>query len=95
MFRAPSLRAFSTLNTSASCPLNYRITEKDLKSAPKIHGDTFYVVGGLYGNPFALDTIISLKDHEEKLFGKKVTTVDILKIAGSLGIQWGLQLVQH
>jgi hypothetical protein len=46
------------------CPLDYRTDPAALNRAPDIAADTLYVVGGLYGNPFALDTIEAMASTE-------------------------------
>lgn len=43
-----------------SCPLAYRYSASVFDRPPELHADTLYVVGGLYGNPFALDAIEAL-----------------------------------
>lgn len=42
------------------CPLRYRYGAAALAHAPERRADTLYVVGGLYGNPFALDAVEAL-----------------------------------
>lgn len=37
-----------------TCPLDYRYGAASLDRAPDLEAETLYVVGGLYGNPFAL-----------------------------------------
>lgn len=46
------------------CPLSYRYRPEDLAAAPTLHARTLYVVGGLYGNPAALDEILRMADAE-------------------------------
>jgi hypothetical protein len=46
------------------CPLDYRTDPAGLARAPDIVTDTLYVVGGLYGNGFALDAIEALAAAE-------------------------------
>jgi hypothetical protein len=46
------------------CPLDYRTDPASLARAPDIVADTVYVVGGLYGNAFALDAIEALAAAE-------------------------------
>lgn len=43
-----------------SCPLHYRYGAAALGRAPRREVDTLYVVGGLYGNPVALDALEAL-----------------------------------
>lgn len=47
-----------------SCPIRYRYGARALASAPTREAQTLYVVGGLYGNPQALDTIEALAAQE-------------------------------
>lgn len=47
-----------------SCPLTYRYSASVFARTPELHADTLYVVGGLYGNPFALDAIEALFAQE-------------------------------
>ena len=46
------------------CPLRYRYGAEALAGAPEHMAETLYVVGGLYGNPFALDAVEALADGE-------------------------------
>lgn len=39
------------------CPVDYRIPSNAFAGAPQRSCDVLYVVGGLYGNPFALDAV--------------------------------------
>ena len=39
------------------CPIDYHLDEALFADEPSLHTDTLYVVGGLYGNPFALDEL--------------------------------------
>jgi hypothetical protein len=50
-----------------SCPLAYRYRPEDLCSAPEtLDADVLYVIGGLYGNPHALDEIERMAQEEER-----------------------------
>ena len=40
-----------------ACPVDYRIPSDAFAGAPQRVCDVLYVVGGLYGNPFALDAV--------------------------------------
>jgi hypothetical protein len=40
------------------CPLSYRYGAAALSAAPSLEVDTLWVAGGLYGNPFALDSLL-------------------------------------
>ena len=48
-----------------SCPLAYRYGAAALAAAPAISAETLYVVGGLYGNPFALDAVEAMAAQEK------------------------------
>ena len=37
------------------CPVDYRLASDAFAGDPEVACDVLYVVGGLYGNPFALD----------------------------------------
>ena len=50
---------------NSTCPLAYRYGAKSIKSLEAVETDTLYVVGGLYGNPHALDTVIQLVSTEK------------------------------
>jgi hypothetical protein len=47
-----------------SCPLHYRYAPSVLARPPGWSCDTLYVVGGLYGNEVALQTVLSMFDAE-------------------------------
>lgn len=47
-----------------TCPLHYRYAPEDLARMPAIAADTLYVVGGLYGNAQALETILHMAAAE-------------------------------
>lgn len=47
------------------CPVDYRISEELFDGEPEYSADTLYVVGGLYGNLFALDALDELVSAEE------------------------------
>lgn len=57
------------------CPLAYRYDPASLCAEPQqVAGDVLYVIGGLYGNPLALDEIERLARAEERQ-GRRVTLV--------------------
>jgi hypothetical protein len=47
-----------------NCPLAYRYSPDAFRRRPEIETEALYVVGGLYGNPFALDAILGLAASE-------------------------------
>lgn len=55
-----------------SCPLSYSYGARALNQAPSFRAETLYVAGGLYGNRFALSTILDMAQKEERK-GPRVT----------------------
>jgi len=47
-----------------TCPLTYRYQPEALAQPAHLEADTLYVVGGLYGNPAALQTLLERADRE-------------------------------
>src|SRR5262245_61142558 len=47
-----------------TCPLTYRYGPEALARAPDFEAGTLYGVGGLYGNPFALRSVLELASRE-------------------------------
>jgi len=47
-----------------SCPLHYQYSPADLARNPALETDCLYVIGGLYGNPAALDAIFDMAARE-------------------------------
>lgn len=47
-----------------SCPLHYRYSPAVFSREPDIRADTLYVVGGLYGNQAALDSVLDMLTAE-------------------------------
>jgi hypothetical protein len=47
-----------------SCPLAYRYQPEALAQPAQVEADTLYVVGGLYGNPAALQALLKRADRE-------------------------------
>ena len=52
------------LSPGRSCPLSYRYSPAVFNRAAEVLADTIYVVGGLYGNLPALETIFALAAQE-------------------------------
>ncbi|WP_165062817.1 arsenosugar biosynthesis radical SAM (seleno)protein ArsS [Adlercreutzia sp. ZJ154] len=48
-----------------ACPIDYKIAEDAFSGTPQESCDVLYVVGGLYGNPFALDAIEAMIQAED------------------------------
>lgn len=46
------------------CPIDYRLDERLFSADPAFACDTLFVVGGLYGNPYALDAVDELASAE-------------------------------
>ena len=53
-------------DTGRACPIDYHIDQALFAAEPTLHCNTLYVVGGLYGNPFALDAIEAMAAAEEE-----------------------------
>lgn len=49
-----------------SCPVSYGYGARVFRRTPEIVADTLYVIGGLYGNQFALDAIEALAAREAR-----------------------------
>lgn len=47
------------------CPVDYRLASDAFAGDPEVACDVLYVVGGLYGNPFALDAVDRLVAAEQ------------------------------
>jgi hypothetical protein len=47
-----------------TCPLSYRYAPESLRRAPELAADTVWIAGGLYGNPFALESLLALYERE-------------------------------
>ena len=47
------------------CPVDYRLAPDAFAGGPEVACDVLYVVGGLYGNPFALDAVDRLVAAEQ------------------------------
>lgn len=63
------------MSEGRSCPLAYRYRPEDLCVAPQtLDADVLYVIGGLYGNPYALDEIERMAAEEERQ-GRSVALV--------------------
>lgn len=48
-----------------SCPIRYQYGAAKISQAPATPCDVLYVVGGLYGNPYALDAIEAMAEQEQ------------------------------
>ena len=59
---------------SASCSLEYRYAPSALRNSPTTQAHTAYVIGGLYGNVFALREILRMQQAEERA-GSTVTLI--------------------
>src|SRR5262245_32458181 len=47
-----------------NCPVSYRYAPEVFRRSPEIDAETLYVIGGLYGNRFALDAVLELAAQE-------------------------------
>jgi hypothetical protein len=48
------------------CPPQYRYTPEDIARSPAIEAETLYVIGGLYGNRPALETLLHMAAREPR-----------------------------
>ena len=60
-----------------ACPVDYRIAPDAFMGEATVTADVLYVVGGLYGNPFALDAVDALVASEDSENVKVVLNGDI------------------
>lgn len=60
-----------------ACPVDYRIAPKAFSGAPEVACEVLYVVGGLYGNPFAAEAVAALAASEGERDVKVVLNGDI------------------
>ena len=49
----------------SACPLHYRLGARALRRAPRLRCDTLYAVGGLYGNTWALRSLLARALQED------------------------------
>lgn len=54
-----------TEKAGRSCPIRYQYGAAKIAQAPAVKCDVLYVVGGLYGNSFALDAIEAMAAQEQ------------------------------
>jgi hypothetical protein len=47
-----------------TCPISYRYSPEVFRRPAELATDTLYVVGGLYGNPFALEAVLARASRE-------------------------------
>ena len=69
-----------------SCPLQYRYRPEQLTAEPQAcDADVLYVIGGLYGNPCALDEIEAMAEREQRggYQGSAIATVNPRYIAST------------
>lgn len=64
MTSADSVRSRVAERPGRSCPLAYRYAPAALARDADVAAETLYVVGGLYGNPFALESVLELARGE-------------------------------
>lgn len=61
---SPDREPLSAERPGRSCPLSYRYSPAVLAREADLDAETLYVVGGLYGNPFALESVLELAHAE-------------------------------
>ncbi|HKI99725.1 MAG TPA: hypothetical protein VKB51_14720 [bacterium] len=54
---------------STACPADYACDPARLKRPPDLPAETLYVIGGLYGNPEALEALLARQAREERTGG--------------------------
>ncbi len=64
---APGQKRRIFKDAGRACPVDYRIASDAFAGDPQRVCDVLYVVGGLYGNPFALDAIEELAAQEDQI----------------------------
>ncbi len=62
---APGQKRRLFKDAGRACPADYRIAPGTFAADPSASCDVLYVVGGLYGNPFALEAVESLVKGEQ------------------------------
>jgi len=55
---------FEPAQPGRSCPTHYRYAPSVLAREPDLHAQTLYVVGGLYGNRYALECVLDMARNE-------------------------------
>jgi hypothetical protein len=71
----PKERRYYSTSAGRNCPLKYRYPPSEFANKPiALHKEdgSVYVIGGLYGNHFALQSILNMKQKEEEITGRKV-----------------------
>jgi hypothetical protein len=64
-------KRLNCVNAGRICPTDYRIEADAFLSGPELSCDTLFVVGGLYGNRFALDAL-------EQLIAAEMGTIHVV-----------------
>jgi hypothetical protein len=64
--RAPASTTGASVAAGRTCPASYGYGPQVFRRTPDIVADTLYVVGGLYGNPYALDAVEALAAQEAR-----------------------------
>ena len=64
LFDAKPTAAPAALVAGRSCPVSYRYSPAVFSRAPVVTAETIYVIGGVYGNTFALDAILEMAQQE-------------------------------
>ncbi len=54
----------ASMRPGRSCPRHYRYSPAVFSRAADLKAQSLYIVGGLYGNPFALETVLAMARRE-------------------------------
>ncbi len=63
---APGQKRRIFTDAGRACPIDYRIPSDAFSGDATLDCDVLYVVGGLYGNPFALDALEALVARDKQ-----------------------------
>src|SRR5438552_14754525 len=64
MARAAAARSMARTRPGRSGPRHYRYSPAVFSRAADLEAQSLYIVGGLYGNPFALEVVLDLARRE-------------------------------
>jgi hypothetical protein len=65
MFKSDDINTQANAQAGRTCPLAYRYAPSQIAQAPTNEVETLYVIGGLYGNPFALARVLAMAATEK------------------------------
>ena len=77
------------MSAGRTCPLSYRYAPDVMRAEPALRTETLYVVGGLYGNEPALESVVRMFDAEpgpkHLIFNGDFNWFDIVSICSDYG----------